>query len=341
MSKTERDITADALPRNGQWGGSSFFGKNPLGLEAAERMALPATFPNGARAAALMTFDCEGTYGNGAGDMAVEVKNYFRMCERLEKLGLKATFNVVGLMAEEQGPDFVRRMYASGSEVASHCYWHDMFSFGEYPYHGHYGFAENLESLKRSKETLEKIIGAEVRGARIPYGHFNEHTYDAIEAAGYVWASNVARECILAPSQGYGPVPFMPTLGGKKYDFVEIPIDADTYDWAIWMADENNEAFVERVRMYTKQRGIALERTPSGAARVWAERIRETVEKQSVFTLLCHPTNLAVASDRWDDPVEEFLFPVFDELARRQDAGELWVATCGEMAEFYHGNGGE
>ena len=335
MSRAERNIAADASPRNGQWGGSSFFGKNPLGLKAGRTMTLPVVFPNRARAAVLLTFDCEGTYGNGAGDMAVEIANYFRICEQLEKLRLKATFHVVGLMAQERGPDFVRRIHTAGSEVASHGHWHDLFRFGKYPCHGHYGPDENLQSMKQSKDTLQQIIRAEIRGVRIPYGHFNEHTYDAIAAAGYAWTSNVAGENILDPSQGYGPAPFMPVLGGKAYPFVEIPLDADTYDWALWMADENNPSFIRRVHLYAEQRKIPLARTPAGAAAVWAQRIRETVEGNSVFTLLCHPINLAVASEKWRDPVAEFLFPVFAELARRQDAGQLWVPTCSEIADYF------
>jgi len=335
MADSERDIAQDAQPRNGRFGGSSFFGTRPIGLDVADALALPATFPGGARAAALMTFDCEGNYGNGIGDMAVEVKNYFRICDKLESLGLKATFNVVGLMAAEQGPDFVKRMQASGSEVAPHGYWHDMFHFGEYPYHGHYGLDENMESLKRSRAVLEDIIGAPVRGVRIPYGHFNEHTYAAIEALGFAWTSNVEIDNMLSPSEACGCAPFAPVLGGKRYSFIEIPVDSQTYDWSIWVADESNAAFIERVRRYAERRGIELERTPSGAVTIWKERIRETIDNESVFTFLCHPTNLAIASDRWGDPVEEFLFPVFEELARRRDEGSLWVPTCGEMEDFY------
>ena len=335
MTNPQKDIAADALPRNGQFGGSSFFGRNPVGVRAVAPLRLPTRFPNGARAAVLMTFDCEGTYGNGTGNMALEVENYSRICDRLEALGLKATFNVVGLMAEEQGPDFVLRMHEAGSEVATHCYWHEMGRFGEYPYHGHYGLAENLESIKRGCEALQEITGARVRGVRLPYGHFNEHTYDAIESLGLAWSSNMNIENLLDPSQGFGPAPFIPELGGKRYNFVEIPLDSQTYDWSIWIADGNNASFIERVMRYAEQQAIELDRTPAGAVAIWRERIRQTIEGESIFTLLCHPTNLAVLCDLWSDPVEEFLFPVFDELARQQDAGMLWVPTCAEMADFY------
>jgi len=335
MDNSRKDLTADALPRNARFGGSSFFGMDPVGARAVRPLPLPAVFPNGARAAALLTFDCEGTYGNGAGDMDLEVRNYFRICDRLEALGLKATFNIVGRMAEEQGPDFVKRIHAAGAEVAAHGYTHEMTHVGPAPYHGHYGPRENVESLRRGRDCLQRIIDAPVRGVRVPYGHFNEHTYAAIESLGLDWTSNMAIEDLLDPAQGFGPAPFTPALGDREYRFVEIPVDCQTFDWAIWIADEANPSFVERVRKYADARGIALLRAPSGAAAIWKERIRQTIGARSVFTFLCHPINLAVSSHRWGDPVEEFLFPVFDDLGRRQDAGELWVPTCGEMADFY------
>ena len=335
MAKPGEDITADALPKNGKYGGSGFFGMNPIGMSATKTLPLPATFPNGARAAVLMTFDCEGTYGNGTGDMALEVENYFRMGDRLASLGLKATFNIVGKMAENQGPDFVKHLHACGSEVASHGYWHEMTHFGEHAYHGHYGFEENFESLKRGAEALAAIIGEPIRGARIPYGHFNEHTYDAVESLNLDWTSNVAIEALKDSALGFGPAPFIPVIGGKTHSFVEIPLDSETYDWSIWVADENNASFVERVRTYAAQRGIEFDRTPSGGAAIWRDRIAQTIENESMFTLLCHPTNLAIKSDQWGDPVDEFMFPVFDELACNQDAGRIWAPTCAELTDLY------
>ena len=336
MSASQKDIAADLLPRNGQYGGSSFFGKNPIGLKALDPMPLPATFPNGAKAAVLMTYDVEGTYGNGQGDMAAEIANYFRMADKLESLGVKCTFNIVGSMAVEQGPDFVKRLHDAGSEVASHGHWHEMPGDTAHTYHGQRGYEENLESVRRSLDALERIIGQRPTGMRIPYGHFNEHTYDAMAAEGVQWTSNVNMENLSDPTQAYGPVPFRPELGGKRYDFIEIPVDSQTYDWSIWVADDNNAAFIERVNAFCTSSGIPFERTPKGALAIWRERIRQTVESGTVFTLLCHPINLVVKSDRWGDALEEFMFPVYEELAARQDAGDLWVPTSAEMTAFYH-----
>lgn len=335
------DIAATAAVRNGQYGGSSFFGR-PIGVEAANPMKLPATFPNGARAAVLLTFDVEGFYGNGSGDEALEVRNYSRMAERMAALGLKGTFNVVGRMAQERGPDFVRLLHQAGMELATHGYEHEMTGAGEgLTYHGHYGLKENLEDLGRGVEAIQDITGVPVRGARVPYGHFNEHSYRAMERLGLAWASNMEIDNFLRPEDAFGPAPFRPAIGGKVCDIVEIPLDSQTYDWAMWIADENNPSFVARVNAFMQSRGLHAARTPAGAATVWEERIRSAIESESVFTLLCHPINLTVRSERWSgDPLEDFLFKVFDRLAELQKGQKVWVPTCAELADFYRAQEG-
>lgn len=334
MDEGQRDLIAIGALRHGEFGGSSFFGANPHGLTAESALSLPRTFPNGAQAAVLMTFDVEGGYGNGESDTAVEVENYSRICERLNKLGLKATFHVVGKMAEEHGPGFVRTMHECGSEVASHGYVHDLTIDAGYPFHGQYGIEINRDSIHRSCAILTDIIGEPVSGIRLPYGHLNEHSYEAIEEEGLVWVSNVSIEDYQNPELGYGCAPFRPVIDGRPYNFVEVPLDSQTYDWSVWIADESNAAFIERVRAFTEREGIPFERTPSGAVVIWRAQIERAIRNSACFTLLCHPINLAVESERWGDPVEEFLFPVFDILATRQDAGDIWVPTCSEIADL-------
>jgi len=329
------DIASASAPRVGKLGGSSFFGRKPLGARAVNSLPLPISFPGGAKAAILLTFDVEGRYGNGAGDETVEIANYRRIADRLNRLGLKATFNIVGEMAEQKGSDFVRWLHDAGSEIASHGYWHEMNRFGDYTYHGQYGFEENLDSLRRSREILSTITGCPTRGVRIPYAHANEFTYQAIIEAGFDWCSHWGIDDMMDASQGFGPTLFQPALGDTTYNLVEIPLDTQTYDWSIWMADENNASFIERVRRYCESRKISFKRTPSGGVDIWMSRVEETMRQGGVFSLLCHPINLAVRDPRWGDPLEEFLFPVFERLAALKNAGAILVPTCGEMAGFY------
>jgi hypothetical protein len=241
-------------------------------------------------------------------------------------------------MAEEQGPAVVRWMLDAGCEVASHGYVHELNKRygGDKVYAGHYGPEENRRQVVDSLAVFERIGKGCVRGMRLPYAHFNEHTYDAIEAAGLQWASNVGIDDFVAPGQGFGGAPFRMQLGEKRYRVVEIPLDSQTFDWPIWIADEAaNGAMVQAVRNYCRSQSIPFDRTPTGAVAIWNRRMQEAVAAQSVFTFICHPINLAVKSDRWGDPVEEFLFPVIDRLGDLNRSKTAWVCTCGQLADFY------
>jgi len=322
----------------GRYGGFCFGGQMPDGVTTVAPLPPGTVFPNGATAALLLTFDVEGTYSNGTGDMTLEVANYERICSRLEAAGILATFNIVGQMAEEQGPAFVRWILDAGCEVAAHGYVHDMNRRYDAmkAYAGHYGPPENTAQVRAALAVFDRIQKGCIRGVRMPYAHFNEYTYDAIAAAGMFWSSNLGIDDWVEPANGFGGAPCHIRLGDKEYDLVEIPLDTQTYDWPIWVADEQaNGVFVEAVRAYSRSRGVPFVRTPAGGVDIWRQRMLDTIASRSVFTLLCHPINLAVLSNRWGDPVEEFLFPVIDLLAGHASRHEAWVCTCGQMADFY------
>ena len=334
----ERSLVEDVKHAEGKYGGFAFGGSYPDGVTVVNPLKPGVVFPNGATAALLLTFDVEGNYGNGIGYFPTELANYQRITARLSQNNIPATFNVVGKMAEEHGPRFVQWMIDSDSEVAPHGYYHDLNKRygGDKVYAGHYGPEENNAQVNDSIKALKASCGATAQGTRIPYGHFNEYTYDAIAAAGLKWTSHIGADDFIVPGQGAGFAPFRIKLGEKLYPIVEIPLDSQTYDWSIWIADEQaNGLFVDAVRSYCDSRGIPFIRTPEGGVRVWEQRMQDAIDNQSVFTFLCHPTNLAVKDDRWGDPVEEFLFPVIDKLGQLHRDKKAWVCTCNQMADFY------
>ncbi len=223
-------------------------------------------------------------------------------------------------------------------EVASHGYVHDMHKRygGCRVYAGQYGPRENVEQVRDGVAAIEKLFPGTVSGIRLPYGHFNEHTYDAIAALGLRWSSNVGIDDWLHPGQGFGGAPFHIKLGSRIYPIVEIPLDSQTFDWAIWMADERtNRPFVEAVAAFCRHNDIEFERTPAGARRIWERQVQLTIRDETVFTFLCHPINLTIRTPGWRDPLAEFLFPVIEHLGRLQQGQKIWCCTCSEMADFY------
>jgi len=330
MKNEKGSLVGDIKHAAGKYGGFSFGGCQPDGVKVYNPLGKGLEFANGAKSALLLTFDVEGNYGNGTGSEDLEIANYDRICRRLEENGIPATFNIVGKMIEDRGQDFVQRMLDSGSEIAPHGYVHDLNKRygGDKVYAGHYGPDENKLQVDDGIRAIENKFPGTVKGYRLPYGHFNEYSYYALEGAGLLWTSHVGLE--------FGTQPFQMGLGERIYNLIEIPLDSQTFDWSIWMADEKTDnSFVDAVRNYCVSRNIAFERTPECGLAIWRQRMAEAIEGQSVFTLLCHPVNLAVDNPNWGDPLEEFLFPAIDLLGELNRSKKAWVCTCAQMAEFY------
>ncbi|GJM27434.1 MAG: hypothetical protein DHS20C17_00690 [Cyclobacteriaceae bacterium] len=338
QSSKERPLVEQTKHAAGQYGGFSFGGVQPDGVQIVNPLEPGTLFPNGAKAAVLLTFDVEGNYGNGTGSVQQEISNYELICSRLRQNGIPATFNIVAKMVEDHGVKFVEQMLASGSEIAPHGYVHDLNKYygGDKVYAGHYGVPENQMQINQGLQVFCERFPDEVSGYRLPYGHFNEFSYNAIESGNLKWASHVGIDDFINPSNGYGTQPFQIRMGNKLYNLVEIPLDTQTFDWPIWIAcPKANKLFVDAVGAYCESRNIAFVRTPAGGALIWKRRILEAVSNDRVFTLLCHPINLTLENESWGNPVEQFLFPTIDLLGELQRSKKLWVCTCQQMADFY------
>jgi peptidoglycan/xylan/chitin deacetylase (PgdA/CDA1 family) len=74
-------------------------------------------------------------------------------------------------------PDQLRAVAAAGHEVGSHTMTHPRLAGLD---------RANLDGeLRRSREVLEEVLGAPVRGFCYPYGSFDRAAADAAQAAGY------------------------------------------------------------------------------------------------------------------------------------------------------------
>jgi polysaccharide deacetylase family protein (PEP-CTERM system associated) len=87
------------------------------------------------------------------------VANTDRLLAMFDEFSVKSTFFVLGWVAERH-PDLVRRIAASGHEVASHGYGHRLI-YEQTP-------ADFREDVRRAKRLLEDIAGAGVDGYRAP-----------------------------------------------------------------------------------------------------------------------------------------------------------------------------
>ena len=103
----------------------------------------------------------------------------------LDDADARATFFTLGWMAERY-PGMVRRIAASGHEVASHGYSHDRVDgMGRAAFHS---------DILLAKTILEEVIGTEVKGYRAPSFSISAKTewaHDCILEAGYRYSSSV------------------------------------------------------------------------------------------------------------------------------------------------------
>ena len=86
-------------------------------------------------------------------------RNTYKILELLEVRNVRATFFVLGWVAERH-PKLVWNIAGAGHEVASHGYAHELIS-SQSP-------SSFREDVKKAKRILEDLVGNEVRGYRAP-----------------------------------------------------------------------------------------------------------------------------------------------------------------------------
>lgn len=139
-----------------------------------------------------------------------------RILDLLGRHGARGTFFVLGWVAERH-PGLVRAIAQAGHEVASHGWDHRRVT-EQRP-------EEFFESVRRSKETLERITGAPVWGFRAPSFSIVpgcEWALDALLEAGYRYDSSLFP--VWRPGYGYpdgGREPYVIERAGGT--LVEVP----------------------------------------------------------------------------------------------------------------------
>lgn len=111
--------------------------------------------------------------------------NTSKALDLLDEFGIKATFFVLGWIADEM-PEVVRRVAARGHEIASKGYYHRSIR--------QLSREEFRDDLVRSREALESASGTAVLGYRIAHGWFTPHDLWALEVLaeeGFLYDSSI------------------------------------------------------------------------------------------------------------------------------------------------------
>jgi polysaccharide deacetylase family protein (PEP-CTERM system associated) len=145
-------------------------------------------------------------------------ENTERTLALLEKFGVKATFFVLGWVAERD-PELVRKIIEAGHEVGSKGYErkpiesHDEASF--------------RVDVRRSKRLLESAIGRRVLGYRVPQGHFSVNDLWALRVLaeeGFAYDSSIYPRLRSLKGQNWRRFPHVHRDGNLEIS--EFPLSA-------------------------------------------------------------------------------------------------------------------
>lgn len=113
------------------------------------------------------------------------VSNTTKVLDLLDRHGVKATFFVLGWVAEHY-PDLVAEIDRRGHEIGCHSYYHRLV----YDMTPH----QFKEDTARAKDVLEQLLGKRVRGYRAPSYSITQKSlwaYDILEELGFEYDSSV------------------------------------------------------------------------------------------------------------------------------------------------------
>ncbi|WP_291643702.1 polysaccharide deacetylase family protein [Clostridium sp.] len=116
------------------------------------------------------------------------VDNYVDALPILKKFGFKATiFVITGEVDKSKSymnVEQLKEMEASGMDIQSHTVHHDHLAKLSYQ--------KQLETLKESKDFLEKALNKKIKYFAYPYGEYSKESLKAVKEAGYTMAFTTA-----------------------------------------------------------------------------------------------------------------------------------------------------
>lgn len=261
-------------------------------------------WPGGKRAAACFSVDVDalspwlwqmraGVPGTLA---AVEHRQYgmrrglARMVDMLDRLGIRGSFFVPGVVAEEN-PGLLPGLLARGHEIGLHGYFHEIVA--------DISDAQFTEALERAIALFEAQTGQAPAGFRSPAWEMTPHMLAELRRLG-LWDSSL---------MGHD-LPY--TIDGVT----EVPVRWD-----------NDDA------IFFKFLG-AGDRPPRSHLEIgatWADEAEAQVDDGGLFMLTVHDWISGRAAR------VRMLERLWQGIAER---GDVWIATCGEIAAHHARHGG-
>jgi peptidoglycan/xylan/chitin deacetylase (PgdA/CDA1 family) len=268
----------------------------------AGRSLAPTSWPNDARVAVALSFDCDhetiplrdgetrpgklsqGEYGARVGSR--------RIMDLLDRNGIKATFFMPAVSAMLH-PEEARGYVEAGHEIGIHGWIHERNMLLD-P-------ADERDLTFRSADTLEQVTGQRPVGLRTPSWDFSDATLSVIRELGLLYDSS-----LMADDE-----PYEILADGERTGLVEIPVE--------WIRDDAPYFPFERytaLRPYTPPRGVLT---------IWRDEFDSAYEEAGMFQLTMHPHIIGHRSR------VAILSELIDYISEHSG---VWWATHAEIATY-------
>ncbi len=297
-------MTSENLP---PWQWSDHDWRAALGPVRAGRALKPATWPNDARAAVALSFDCDHeTFELGAGGRAIGRLAWGefgrrvgvpRILESLKRHKVSASFFMPAVVALID-PDEPRRIRDHGHEIGMHGWIHENNSLLE--------FDDERDLMLRAFETLSKCSGTAPVGFRSANWDIGMHTMRIVHELGLVYDSSM-----MADESCYEIL-----LDGEPSGIVEVPVE--------WLRDD------AVYLMFNRSPATRPYATPEDVLGIFRRELDAAYSEGGLFQLVMHPFVIGYRSRIW----------ILDELIRHaKSKGDIWFATHAEIAAYvmHHG----
>jgi peptidoglycan/xylan/chitin deacetylase (PgdA/CDA1 family) len=275
-------------------------------LETSTVPSAPVPWPEGATAAACLTFDMDAEAAVLTADISalrrmtpMSHQSYGplvgvpRILALLERHGLAATFFVPGYSAHRY-PRVVRAIAEAGHEIAHHSYFHE----------NTIGMDEKTEAamLDLGLKALNDVAGVRPAGYRAPMWEMNFHTPKLLAERGFRYDSSLMdsdHPYVLAVDESRG-----------AGTLIEVPVSWGLDDW-------------EQYAFLPGLIGSGVIESPAKALEMWTLELEAMYRLGAVFVLCCHPFLSGRPSRA--EALERL-------IERMESLPGLWITTVGEVA---------